>query len=446
MTKQSGKYLHDRLTREIFKMFQLLDVSKQGFIGVTHALLMLQHFGLFPDVMLMNLEKGGKERTMIISIWKLLKSRKFHNAAELSSITALICATILHSERKNVMDNIYFSCFNIDGPEDEETLNDIVKELRLNYYSRCPNSKFLGFRLHRDLATVTESDLVLKEKAEAEQRHKTLPPGVEYSIDGIPILQDGEHAKGVLHHKKRLLRLRQRVIGEEMEECTFSPKIIHLPEEKQNMEKIPVFHRLYMLAPHHMHGPSSAPTEFLKEKHELEECTFIPDTVINKKNTKERMEAFRKTTQHVVIPKEFEEKIQQLRMARVALLQQRAREAEPFRPTHLDMEACRSKTTGLIKTAPFNMNTPSRGNKTLVRKHGWEMTRKMSRKSGQDTIAIEDDLNKGTDIVDDEVSPIMHIDVHLSPTWTERLHVWKGDTPEVLVKQFTTQHQVCFVV
>jgi hypothetical protein len=40
------------------------------------------------------------------------------------------------------------------------------------------------------------------------------------------------------------------------------------------------------------------------------------------------------------------------------------------------------------------------------------------------------------------VEPLLFIDVNITPTQTERLEVFKGDTPEQLAKDFCDQHNL----
>ena len=162
---QSEKYLRKSLLRDIKRLFDVLDVTERGFLGVTHTLLILQHFGLLPDVLLMNLEEGSKARNFVTDIWKLVKSREYTNAAGFDSISALVLATILDSSKRKSIAPQYLKQLNVSKEEDKQAANQVIDQLRVNYASRSPGSQFVGFKLHKDLEKVEDHEVeALKNK------------------------------------------------------------------------------------------------------------------------------------------------------------------------------------------------------------------------------------------------------------------------------------------
>lgn len=112
---KSKRFVRDRLQRDIKKIFSMLDTSKKGYLGVTHTLLILQHFGLFPDVLLMNLAEGGVERKLVMDLWKLIQSKKTKNTAELESIVALILIVIAKDPKSSKISKSTLSYLNAQG-------------------------------------------------------------------------------------------------------------------------------------------------------------------------------------------------------------------------------------------------------------------------------------------------------------------------------------------
>ena len=113
INSKSNQYLRSRLRREIRYVFELLDVNKRGRLGITHALLIFQHFGLLPDVLMMNLEGGGKERDIVLKLWKVIRVSDDKNEADIMRISAVISAVIL--ENSSAVSSKYTSALNIQG-------------------------------------------------------------------------------------------------------------------------------------------------------------------------------------------------------------------------------------------------------------------------------------------------------------------------------------------
>lgn len=398
-SQKSSKYLQKGLDRDIREMFQLLDVADRGYLGLTHTMLMLQHFGLFPDVLLMNLEANGKEREFVMRIWHLVQSQEIQHAADLKKVSVLIHAVILNSTKKKNVAQSVLDQLNISTREDA---GEIIQQLRLNYLSRSPNSQMTGFKLNRNLKNVQDHQI------QAQKNSKKSRGALGYTLDGRPVQQLGEYPYRP-SPEERLEALRAKYHQKEMETCTFKPQTNATRSSNGPKQ---AFERLYEAALEKKYKPKKPDSKFLEEQKELQHCTFQPQSPSSLSLSK-RLERFQQIAKSPIEVKGFDESVTRTQYAQYL---------KHYQPEKPNVEVARTKD-GHIVQEPFDLATETRAPTRLVQKHGYEVASK-----------IVSSLEKK--------DPMLEINIHLSPTWTEHLTFWKTDDPRKVACQFAQKHDL----
>lgn len=238
---------------------------------------------------------------------------------------------------------------------------DVVHALRLNYYTRSPQSQFMGFRLNRDMkgGIIGEKEVIAKGR-----RMSTRKASVSYSLDGKPIENESQ-VQGTATSAQRLEQLRDKILQEEAQECTFKPRITNFKKEYVSPESyaarfhaVPAHERLYENAKERKANPPVQITsKELKELEELKHCTFNP-TAPGTETPDERLETVKRNIENRPSPKGFDERVAVMKVANAKRRQKLARQARPFSPA-VKVDVHRT-ADGRVVAEPFSLQSCAR--------------------------------------------------------------------------------------